>query len=54
LVDDQDAVKLCPATTVPGLKEIVAVGGGGGSTVSVTGTEVTLGLRAAGIQVIDN
>ena len=55
LVDDQDTVKLCPATTpLAGLNEIVAVGGGAGSTVRITGADVTLGLRAAGLQVIDS
>jgi hypothetical protein len=49
-VEDHETVKVSPATTVAGLKEIIAVGGAGGVTVSVRGVEVT-GAGFSGLQV---
>jgi hypothetical protein len=40
-VVDQETVNVCPATTLAGVMDIVAVGGGGESTVTVTGADVT-------------
>jgi hypothetical protein len=54
LVEDHAALKDCPARTLPGLNVILAVGGAGGSTLSVMGGNVTLGFRSAGLQDIDS
>ena len=42
LVEDQLTVKALPVPTVEGLTEIVAVGGGGGSTVTLRGADVAV------------
>ena len=54
LVEDHEIVKFWSAGAVTGLMEIVAVGGGAGSTVSVIGRDVTPGFRSAGLQDIDS
>jgi len=55
LVDDHEIRKVSPATTVAGLKDMLTVGGGAGSTVNVSGVDVTLVLLRAGtVHVADN
>ena len=48
LVEDQVTVNCCPTVTVFGVMEIVAVGAGGGNTVTVTALDVALGPGVAG------